>query len=179
MRAYTQTTGAWVRAILQTEYGVGPKAVTWVTQTGAHVPEYQELPDVVRVPKDRSLLDMLKSGEIDAAIFGNDLPDEPWLLPVIPNPDRAAASAFLTNGTVAINHVLCVTEDAVSDAPQLPARLTALFRAAKAALPARQGPDLFPQGLDAMRPSLEVLVSTVFDQGLVPRSLSVDELFPA
>ena len=179
VRAYTQTTGAWVRAILQNEYGVHPLSIQWVTQTDAHVADFEDPAEVIRVGKDRSLLEMLETGEIDAAIFGNDLPDLPWLTSVIANPNEAAADAFARSGVVPINHVLSVSRAALDHEPDLTGRLVALFRAAKRRMPVSVEPDLFPIGLQEMRPSLEALVSTVLDQGLVPRELSVDELFPA
>src|ERR1700754_2592380 len=36
VRAYTQTTGAWVRGFLAEQYGVDPTRVTWVTFEDAH-----------------------------------------------------------------------------------------------------------------------------------------------
>lgn len=178
VRAYTQTTGAWLRAILQNEYGIHPSAIRWVTQTGAHVAEYSDPPGVTHVGKDRALIDMLQAGEIDAAIFGNDLPDADWLAPVIPDPDAAALAGFERSGHVAINHVICVTQAALDRQPDLPARLIALARAAKRQIfPDGTSPDLFPIGREAMRPSLEALISTVLDQGLVPRAPTVEGLF--
>ena len=177
VRAYTQTTGAWVRAILQGEFGVHPKSITWVTQKGAHVPKYDEPTDVIRVDAGKSLLGMLETGEIDAAIFGNDLPDAPWLAPVIDAPQARAEASFEQSGIVAINHVLSVSKHALDRAgPDLIPRLMALMIEAKASLP-KADPDLFPIGIDAMRPSLEALISTIFDQGLVPRRMTCEDLF--
>lgn len=177
VRAYTQTTGAWVRAILQGEYGLHPRSVQWVTQKGAHVTEYIEPSEVIRVGPEKSLLGMLETGEIDAAIFGNDLPERDWLAPVIPDPNTAARNNFDRNHVVAINHVLCISEQTLQDnEPDLVGRIMRLMTAAKA-MASPQDPDLFPLGLQAMKPSLNALIQTIHDQGLVPRSLSVDDLF--
>ena len=40
VRAYTQTTGAWVRGILQDDYGVDVNGITWVTTEDPHLAEY-------------------------------------------------------------------------------------------------------------------------------------------
>ncbi len=48
IRSYTQTTGAWVRGILQHEYGVDLSRVTWVCQESAHLAEFADPPGVER-----------------------------------------------------------------------------------------------------------------------------------
>ena len=52
VRAFSQTTGIWVRGILMDEYGVDHRAITWVTQEDAHVREYPDPPNVVRIRPD-------------------------------------------------------------------------------------------------------------------------------
>ena len=42
VRAYTQTTGAWVRGFLAEDYGVDLESVTWVTFEDPHLAEYRE-----------------------------------------------------------------------------------------------------------------------------------------
>ena len=39
VRAYSQTTGMWLRGILADDYGVRPEPMRWVTFEGAHVAE--------------------------------------------------------------------------------------------------------------------------------------------
>jgi 4,5-dihydroxyphthalate decarboxylase len=71
VRAYSVTTGVWVRGILQNEYGVDPFKVTWVVDDEEHVAEL-ELPDnVVHVPEGKSLASMMAAGEIDAGLAGS------------------------------------------------------------------------------------------------------------
>src|SRR5258706_13901712 len=48
VRAYSQTTGVWIRGILETEYGLDLDSVTWVTLEDAHVAEYRDPANVVR-----------------------------------------------------------------------------------------------------------------------------------
>ena len=68
VRAYTVTTGVWTRGILQSQYGVDLDEVTWVINSDEHVAEYQAPATVESAPFDRSLADLLRDGEIDAAI---------------------------------------------------------------------------------------------------------------
>jgi 4,5-dihydroxyphthalate decarboxylase len=64
--------------------------VRWVTFEDGHVAEYRESAGVERAGGDKNLLKMLRDGELDAAIYGADLPDDPTLQSLIPNPEAAA-----------------------------------------------------------------------------------------
>ena len=50
VRAYTQTTGVWVRGFLAEDYGVDLRSVTWVTFEEPHLAEYRQPPNVARAP---------------------------------------------------------------------------------------------------------------------------------
>src|ERR1700749_1265766 len=63
VRAWSQTTGVWVRGILQDEYGIAPHAMTWVTEEDAHVSEFTDPPFVQRIGTGHQLPAMLLSGE--------------------------------------------------------------------------------------------------------------------
>src|SRR5215207_8430760 len=77
VRAYSQTTGVWLRGILRQDYGLDLDRVQWVTFEDAHVAEYRDPPGVERGAADKDLTTMLLSGELDAAIYGAELPDHP------------------------------------------------------------------------------------------------------
>ena len=70
-----------------------PGDVRWITFEGAHVLEYADPPFVERAAPGKELLTMLRDGELDAVIVGNDVPDDPTLRTVFPDPP-AAADAF-------------------------------------------------------------------------------------
>jgi L-cystine uptake protein TcyP (sodium:dicarboxylate symporter family) len=82
VRAYTQTTGFWIRSHLAEDYDLAAGDMEWVTQDEAHVPEYADPPFVHRTLSG-GLVDALRAGEIDAAILGNDLPSGDEFAPVI------------------------------------------------------------------------------------------------
>ena len=79
VRSYSQTTAVWVRGILQNDYGVDTDRMHWVTQEDGHLAEYREPATTERAPADKNLLKMLRDGEVDAAIYGADLPNDPSL----------------------------------------------------------------------------------------------------
>jgi 4,5-dihydroxyphthalate decarboxylase len=54
VRAYTQTTGMWVRAALAEDFGLPIEKMHWVTQDPAHVEEYEDPSIVEHVAKDKT-----------------------------------------------------------------------------------------------------------------------------
>ena len=62
VRAYSQTTGFWVRNILEMEYGVSSDSITWVTQEAPHVAEAAEPPNVLRDPNGAGPAELLHQG---------------------------------------------------------------------------------------------------------------------
>ena len=53
-----------------------------MTFEGGHLAEYEDPPFVTRGPEGTDLLGVLRAGEINAAIFGNDLPHDDDIAPV-------------------------------------------------------------------------------------------------
>src|SRR5881394_1364527 len=88
VRAYSVTTGAWIRGILAEDYGVDIDKVKWVTFEDAHVAEFKDPPTVQRAPPGKEIGAMLEAGELDAAIMPA-VSIDPNLKPVIPDPEAA------------------------------------------------------------------------------------------
>lgn len=176
VRAYSQTTGTWVRTILDTEFGVDIPAIRWLTQEGPHVSDAGEPTWVARDADGADPATLLASGEADAAIFGNDMPKEPWIKPVIPAPDQTSEEVFRRNGVVHINHVVAVSRHLVDTRPDLATSIVEGFVAAKAQLDTPTF-DLLPMGEEAMRPSIDVLIGSMRRQGLIDRDMTFDDVF--
>lgn len=178
VRAYSQTTGIWVRSFLANDYGVDIQSVTWVTTEEAHVAEYTDPPNVVRAPEQRSLLDMLKEGDLDAAILG-DRTQEGSIKCLIPEHKSAAREYAVKTGGIPINHIAVVRESLLQSRPDVVRELFRLLKESRqAAEPPIGGPDdPFRFGLNAMRSSVQSLIEATIAQGLIPRHTTVDELF--
>src|SRR5215211_960643 len=58
VRAYSQTTGMWLRGVLAEGHGVRPEGVRWVTFEDAHVAEYRDPPWAERAPVGTDMLAM-------------------------------------------------------------------------------------------------------------------------
>jgi 4,5-dihydroxyphthalate decarboxylase len=179
VRAFTQTTGAWVRGFLADDYGVDTAKVRWITFEDPHLAEYKDPDFVTRAPAGKELTQMLLDGELDAAIVGDKLPD-PRLAPLIPDADAAARAWALAHGGVPVNHMMVVRETIAKSRPDLVREIFRLLREARAtAPPAPDNSVLDPWrfGVEANRRSLEIVIDYSFRQKLIPRKFSVDELF--
>jgi 4,5-dihydroxyphthalate decarboxylase len=178
VRAWSQTTGAWVRNILSEEYGIDTRSIDWLTFEGAHVEACKDPPYVARAAQGKNLLAMLMAGEIGAAILGNDLPDDPVIRPVIPNAVEAGRAWFDRNRLVPINHVLTVTKALAESNPEAVREVYRLFGQSKSAVPVKPGaPDMYPMGFDAVGPSLQMTIDAAFRADLIPRRFTSEELF--
>ncbi len=178
VRAYTQTTGMWVRAILEGTYGIATEKINWITFEGGHLLEYQDPSFVTRAPAGKDMLSMLKAGEIDAAIFGNDLPDEEGILSLISDPVEADRIWYAKHGFVPINHVAVMHRVVAEAHPDSVKSVYNLFRQGKAAVdaPAELLRKL-PDGIDALRGPMKMILACCEEQQLLPRKLDPDEIF--
>ena len=179
IRAHAQTTVTWVRGVLAQDYGVALDQVRWVTFEDGHLAEFPDPANFERARADRTMVDMLLAGELDAAIIGTELPDDDRLQPVLPDPHAAAAAWGARHGMVPINHMVAVRTEIMRERPDVVREMYALMQQGKqmAATPGGAGPDLTPFGIEANRHSLELLLGYSYDQGLLPRPFEVDELF--
>jgi 4,5-dihydroxyphthalate decarboxylase len=178
VRAYSQTTGMWLRGILADDHGVRPEAMRWVTFEDAHVAEAKDPPWAERAAPGKELLPMLRAGELDAVIVGNDVPDDPSLRTVFPDPAAAGAVFLRRYGFVPVNHMVVVRRELVEGRPELVAELLRLFRDAKTAAPPQDGGvDPLPVGRAALRPALKLAARYAHEQGLLPQQLDPDEVW--
>jgi 4,5-dihydroxyphthalate decarboxylase len=181
VRSYSQTTITWVRGILANDYGVDTDRIHWVSQEDGHVAEYKEPPGVERAAPQKDLLQMLRDGEVDAAIYGANLPNDPNLKSVIPDPEAAAAKWYAQYKAVPINHMVVATESLSRSDPEAVREVFRLLVESKraAGLPKPGSIDFLPFGFEACRPALEIMIKFTVQQKLVPRALDVEELFDA
>ena len=179
IRAHAQTTVTWVRGVLANDYGVDLPQVQWVTFEDGHLAEFPDPPGFIRAPAGSSAVEMLLAGELDAAIIGTDLPDDPRLQPVLPDPHAAARAWSQRLQMLPINHMVAIDRDLCREHPDVVRELYALLRQSKA-MADTQAPkrlDLTPFGVEPNRRALDVLIRYSFEQGLIPRVYTVDELF--
>jgi len=177
VRAYTQTTGAWVRGFLGEDHGVDLRSITWVTFEDPHLAEYREPPHVTRAPEGKTLKQMLLDGEIDAAILG-DVAEEGPIKHLIPNHAAEAQRWAHAHGGVPINHMAVIREPIARSRPDVVREVYRVLQESRAAAVLPTGPDNpLRMGVAANRASLEQMVAYAFQQGLISRCPTADELF--
>jgi 4,5-dihydroxyphthalate decarboxylase len=177
VRSYSQTTGAWMRGILQNDYGVDFSRVQWVTFEDGHVAEAKDPEGVIRARPDQDMTQMLLDGELDAAIYGAAMPDDARLQSIIADPDGAARAWYGKHHLVPVNHMVAVTEDLARTKPEAVTELYRLLEEGRRRADQASSIDTAPFGKEANHPCLELLLSYAVQQKLITRKISVDELW--
>jgi 4,5-dihydroxyphthalate decarboxylase len=174
VRAFTQTTGVWLRGMLHDQFGLDLDGLRWVTFEAAHVDGFVDPPNVRRVEAGVSLVDLLRSGQIDAAA-GLEPAEYPDLRTLIPHALTVEADWIRQTGIRPINHTLVVRQDVVQANPWITSELFSLVQAAKHAV----GDGAPADGLEPNRGALTLLARYAFEQHITPRTLTPEELFPS
>jgi 4,5-dihydroxyphthalate decarboxylase len=194
-RGYTVTTGLWARGVLQSEYGVDLNKITWIPTDDEHVLGFKQPANVDYRFRGAKMLDLLMSGEIDAAI-GEVAVDAPEIQPLLPDARNEAFGYFRRTGIYPINHGVVVKDSLLKEAPWIADELCGAFEKSKveyrknldlgdaatswdraAKVNAEVVGDPYPFGIEPNRKALEAMTQFAVDQKMVPRKYSVEELF--
>jgi 4,5-dihydroxyphthalate decarboxylase len=155
VRAYTVTTGVWVRGVLSNEYGVDVDKITWVVDDDDHI-EGRTPSNVERVTDGNSLGALLRAGKIDAAFTGNagtgraGAPKAGWTAaaepagtgtgtdgnadgpyPLFADADVLGADWYLRTGIYPLHSVIALRSELVRRDPGLPTALYAALAESK------------------------------------------------
>jgi 4,5-dihydroxyphthalate decarboxylase len=200
---WAQTAGIYVRGLLQHEYGVELARIQW-HQAGVHQPGRAEkvelkLPAGVRITPapDKSLAQMLASGELDAVISARD-PGGKRLFEDYVSIER---EYFRKTGIYPIMHVIVLRRDVYERDRWIAMNLLQAFERAKRQSGERlveiglshvpmpwlaeharawreiAGEDFWPYGIEPNRRTLEPFLQYAFEQGIAQRHLKPEELF--
>jgi 4,5-dihydroxyphthalate decarboxylase len=178
VRAYSQTTGMWLRGILVDEHGVRPEEVHWLTFEDAHVAEYRDPPWAERAQPGQELVAMLRDRELDAIIVGNDVPDDPVFRTVF-DPVASAEVFWRKHGFVPVNHMLTIRRDVAGSHPDAIPELIRMFREARDAAATRNSDGREPLvfGRPALDPAIRLALRYTTEQGFLPRSMTVEDVW--
>lgn len=209
---YQMTAPVWMRGMLQDEYGVKPEEITWRTG-GQEQPGRDErtpirpIPglDLAPIPPDRTLVDMLVAGELDAlftarapSCFVRGAPDIGRLFPDYRAVERAY---WQKTGLFPIMHLIGIRRTLLEREPWLASSVYKAFVEAKelalqsvrdltalnVTLPwveaealdtiALMGRDYWKYGVKENAREIEAITRYSFEQGLSARRLSAADLF--
>jgi 4,5-dihydroxyphthalate decarboxylase len=209
---YQLTANVWARALLEDDHGVKASDINWIRagmyEAGRLEKIALTLPADVKLkdgPADRTLSQMLDTGEIDGVIgprvptpFERGHPNVGWLFA---DPVAAAKDYYKRTGIFPIMHVIGVRRELAERHPWLPGAVFKAFEQAKAAaveslgdtssskvtLPfieerviearALMGADYWSYGVEKNRKALETFLRHHHAQGLSSRPLKPEDLF--
>lgn len=177
VRSYTQTTGLWVRGILKHEYGVDLDKVTWCTVNDGHLLEYCDPANCERLPKGADIGQMMLDGELAATLQGVDLPKDPRVAYLVPDPFYAAKDWFARTGAVCINHMFVVHEELTRTQPDAVREIYRMLVESRALVEADLPASYPPVGLEANRKNIQLAIDWAYEQKFIAEKMSVDSLF--
>jgi len=177
VRTYAQTTGLWIRGILKHEYGVDLDKITWCTTGEGHLLEYADPPNTERLPKGSDIGQMMLDGDLVATLQGVDLPKDPRVAYIVPDPFEAAKEWYARESVVPINHMFVVHERLTRERPDV---VREIFRMLVESREQTSGgvPAIYPPiGLEANRKGIQLAIDWAVEQRIIPAPVSVDSLF--
>lgn len=176
VRAYTQTTGVWVRGVLSEQFGVSSGDVTWVTTEAPHEADYQ-CPPNVEIMEGANLADMVRSGELAAVIMGTKQGAPAGLDRLIPDVEAAVSEWHEKHRAVPINHMVVFKESA--DISAVHKVYDLLARGLEQAYPMGERSEMFAlqHGVANVWNAVEMAMKYSYEQGLISRIFTANELF--
>lgn len=209
---WAQTAAVYTRGWLQDDAGVPLTSIDWV-QAGTEEKDRPEkvalnLPKGINITvvRDKTLSEMIVSGELDA-IMTASIPTpyvnkDPNIQRLFPNAREEEEAYFKRTGIWPIMHVMAMRRDIVEQYPWLARNLYLAFDESKNRSMKRLfasgvsiyplpwirdtadylkelfDGDFFPYGIDANRKTLDAFLKWSFEQGIAKRHMKPEEIFP-
>ncbi|WP_406005475.1 hypothetical protein OG440_04290 [Streptomyces sp. NBC_00637] len=176
VRAWSQTTGVWVRGFLTEQYGVDLRKARWRTYEGHHVDGAQDPSWVERAPAGTTLPADFLEGRVDFGIMGNELPSDARIRTAVAGAHEVAEQWSKDQGFIPVNHVVGVSETAAAEHADA---VLAAYDAMRAVLTAQEqgGPvALHPVGFEGLRAAFTKAAGYALEQDVIPRAVDFDEL---
>jgi 4,5-dihydroxyphthalate decarboxylase len=209
---YQITAVVWMRAMMQHEYGVAPSEIHWRSGGQEQPGRHERTPlkpiegvDLQPISADKTLVSMLREGELDA-LFAARAPSsfvngEPHIARLFPNTRQAEQAYYDKTKLFPIMHLVGIRRTLAENYPWLATSVYKAFCEAKAqamtalrdvnaltvTLPwleaetnetmAIMGEDFWKYGVAENKREIEALTQYIHEQGLTDRRVEIEELF--
>jgi len=209
---YQITAVVWMRGMMQHEYGVKPSDIHWRSGGQEQAGRHERTPlkpipglDLQTIGHDKTLVGMLRDGELDALFTARApssfLKGEPHIVRLFPDTRAAEQAYYKKTKLFPIMHLIGIRRSLCEKYPWLATSVYKAFCEAKAlamidlrdvnalmvTLPwleaetnetaAIMGDDFWRYGVDENRPEIDALTQYAHEQGLIDRKPSIEELF--
>jgi len=200
---WAQTAGIYVRGMLAHEYGVDLAKIQWI-QAGVREPGRVEKVQLnlakgttITPRPDRTLVDMLAKGDLDAVMSAREVPG----VRLFRDYRVAEVDYWKKTRIFPIMHVLALRRDVYEKNRWVAMNLFQAFQEAKKRSTARvsefglshlplpwipdhvrqwreiAGDDFWPYGVEPNRPTLEAFLQYGYEQGVCKKRIKVEDLF--
>ena len=209
---YQITAVVWMRGMMQHEYGVKPSDIHWRSGGQEQAGRHERTPlkpipglDLQTIPHDKTLVGMLRDGELDALFTARApssfLKGEPHIARLFPDTRVAEQAYYKKTKLFPIMHLIGIRRSLCEKYPWLATSVYKAFCEAKAlamidlrdvnalmvTLPwleaetnetaAIMGDDFWRYGVEENRLEIDALTQYAHEQGLIDRKPSIEELF--
>lgn len=189
VRAYSVTTGVWIRQVFMDEYGMDNDKVTWIVDDEEHVRELTLPPNVRHAPEGRTLADMMAAGEIQAGVEAaagigrTGAPTGGWreveadYPDLIPDAAAAEADYYRRTGVYPMHGTIVVKDSILAEHPWVARSLYDAFSQAKDAwLAALASGDAAGAGADKYRKLQQIVGSDPLPYGIEENRATIEAL---
>ena len=209
---YQITAVVWMRGMMQHEYGVKPSDIHWRSGGQEQAGRHERTPlkaipglDLQPIGNDKTLVGMLRDGELDALFTARApssfLKGEPHIARLFPDTRAAEQAYYKKTKLFPIMHLIGIRRSLCEKYPWLATSVYKAFCEAKAlamidlrdvnalmvTLPwleaetnetaAIMGDDFWRYGVEENRLEIDALTQYAHEQGLIDRKPSIEELF--
>ena len=210
---WAHSAAVWMRGWMQNDVGMDMTKIKWV-QAGANAPGREEkvelnLPNGIEIAriKDKSLSQMLASGELDCAIIARPptcfLENHPDIVRLFPNFLELEEEQYAETGVWPIMHIIAMKKSVHDAHPWVARNMFNAFEESKRRSLERLldpavsryplawlssygrkmqdvfGKDPFPFGVEPNRKTWEMMGLYTFQQGIAHHQFEPEEIFPA
>lgn len=143
VRAYSVTTGVWIRQVFIDEYGLDNSKVTWVVDDEEHVTQLKLPSNVIHAPEGTSLAEMIAKGDLQAGVEAaagigrTGAPTGGWqeveanYPDLIPNAAEVEAEYYARTGVYPMHGTIVVKDSVLAEHPWIARSLNDAFTHAK------------------------------------------------